>query len=188
MQKLYCYVDESGQDPSSEFFIVVVVVSDSDQQALRDELLAVESFARTGKLKWHKSRHERRMQYLRTAIQRNIGFGEVYFGQYKKPLPYFFPVLGTVKRAIIKKAHPSYRAIVVLDGIDRKKAAELTNALRVDGIRLEMVQSRRDESEPLIRLADMWAGCIRDAFLGGRETRELFDQAMGIGYLTEIVK
>jgi hypothetical protein len=29
-----------------------------------------------------------------------------------------------------------------------------------------MVKGRRDESEPLIRLADMWASCIRAAILG----------------------
>jgi len=30
MQKLYCYVDETGQDPASEFFIVVAVVTMGD--------------------------------------------------------------------------------------------------------------------------------------------------------------
>ncbi len=188
MQKLYCYIDESGQDSLSEFFIVVAIINEKEQQALRDALLNVELFARTGILKWHKSRHERRMQYLRTVVQKHIGAGGVYFGRYKKPLPYFFPVLETIKRAILKKASASYRVIVFCDGIDRKKAAELTNALRLDGIRLEMIRSRRDESEPLIRLADMWAGCIRDALLKEGETRTLFHEAMQAGYLVDITK
>jgi hypothetical protein len=70
-----------------------------------------------------------------------------------------------------------------VDGIDRKKAQELTNALRSMGISLEFVRSRRDESEPLIRLADLWAGCIRAARSGRRPEQELVDAALRAGYL-----
>ena len=62
-------------------------------------------------------------------------------------------------------------------------AAELTNALRLRGVSLEMVRGRRDESEPLIRLADMWAGCIRAATLGAAAERALLDRALASGYI-----
>ena len=101
MQKLYCYVDESGQDPKSEIFIVVAVVSDEEQDVLRKQLLEIERLARTGKRKWHKSRPERSFKYLQSVLEKGIGKGEVYFGRYKKPLPYFLPILETVERAII---------------------------------------------------------------------------------------
>jgi hypothetical protein len=188
MQKLYCYVDETGQDPPSEFFIVVAVVSDRDQSLFRKELVDIESIASTGQRKWHKSRPERRMKYLQTVMQKKVGLGEVYFGRYKKPLPYFLPILETIEKAITHKAKGEYRAEVFIDGIDKKKAAELTNALRLRQVRLDMIRSRRDESEPLIRLADMWAGCIRAAFLGKREAKELFELAKQSGYLIELTK
>src|SRR5207247_4207952 len=73
-----------------------------------------------------------------------------------------------------------------VDGIDRKKAAELTNALRLHGVALEMVRSRRDESEPIIRLADMWAGCIRRALLGKPEGRALLQRALESNYIRRI--
>ena len=38
IQKLYCYVDETGQDKGSDFFIVVAVVSEKEQALLRDQL------------------------------------------------------------------------------------------------------------------------------------------------------
>jgi len=41
-----------------------------------------------------------------------------------------------LERSIKAKAAPSYTARVFVDGIDRKKAAELTNALRLHGISL----------------------------------------------------
>lgn len=188
MQKLYCYVDETGQDAGSEFFIVVTVISDKEQQLLRDALVSVESLAGTGRLKWHKSRHERRMKYLEMVLQRKIGQGEVFYGKYKKPLPYFFPMMETIKQAIVNKATGDYRAIISVDGLDKKKAAELTNALRIGGLKLEMVRGRRDESEPIIRLADRWAGCVRDAFLSGGQAKIFYEQAMKTGYLIEIEK
>jgi len=38
MQKLYCYVDETGQDPASEFFIVVAIVLQKEQESIRKKL------------------------------------------------------------------------------------------------------------------------------------------------------
>ncbi|MDP2909665.1 MAG: hypothetical protein Q8N69_01165 [bacterium] len=48
MQKLYCYVDETGQDTKSEFFIVVVVVNDENQELLRGNLCKIEALAKIG--------------------------------------------------------------------------------------------------------------------------------------------
>lgn len=64
-----------------------------------------------------------------------------------------------------------------MDGIDRQKAKELTNALRSRGVTLDMVKSRRDESEPLIRLADRWAGCVRATQAGKPEEKTLLERA-----------
>lgn len=188
MQKLYCYVDESGQDAKSEAFVVVVVVSDREQDLFREELLKIERTAKTGMRKWHKSRPERRFRYLQLVLERKVAKGEICFGCYQKPLPYFLPMLETIESAIMLRAKPPYRAIVSVDGIDKKKAVELTNALRLKGIKLELVRSVRDESEPSIRLADMWAGCIRGALLNAKREREFFEKARQQGYLIDVQK
>jgi hypothetical protein len=127
-QKLYCYVDETGQDDASRVFVVVAVVSADDQERFREALTEIERAAGTGNRKWHKSRPERRLRYLELALERDIGLEDVFFGSYPKPLPYFFPFIEVLERAIAMKAGPSYTARVFVDGIDRKKAAELTNA------------------------------------------------------------
>jgi hypothetical protein len=75
---------------------------------------------------------------------------------------------------------------VFVDGIDRQKAEELTNALRVRGVSLEKVRGRRDESEPLIRLADMWAGCIRAALKGSPEEGKVLDAALNLRHLRSL--
>ena len=91
-----------------------------------------------------------------------------------------------MERAIRANAHEPYTARVIIDGIDRQKAAELTNALRDRGVTLDMVRGKKDESEPLIRLADMWAGCIRAAMLGRGAEREMLQRALAAGQIVNI--
>lgn len=188
MTKLYCYVDETGQDVGSKVFIVVAIVSAEDQEEIRSMLLEIERVARTDGLKWHKNTSKRRLQYLSLTFKKHIAAGHIYFGRYEKPLPYFFPMLEVIEKAIFGMRLKNYKASIIVDGIDNKKAIELTNALRLQGIRLAMVRSRRDESEPLIRLADMWAGCIRVALQGDRQTRLLFHRAIKSRFIIEVTK
>ena len=188
MQKLYCYLDESGQDAASEVFVVVAVISAQDQDTFRTQSLAIEREAGTGNRKWHKSRPERRLRYLELALEREVGKGTIFFGCFQKPLPYFLPLLETIEKALTDTAEEDYRATVYIDGIDQKKAAEMTNALRLRGIRLGRIRSRKDEAEPLIRLADMWAGCIRAALLGRAEERVLLARAARAHYLKTVTK
>lgn len=188
MQKLYCYVDESGQDASSEVFVVVAVISLQDQDNFRQQCLAIEREAGTGNRKWHKSRPERRLKYLELVLERGVGKGGVFFGCFQKPLPYFLPLLETIEQAVADSVEADYQATVYIDGIDQKKAAEMTNALRLRGVKLRQVRSRKDEAEPLIRLADMWAGCIRAALLGRTVEKRLLARAVKQSYLKAITK
>ena len=188
IQKIYCYVDETGQDAGSEFFVVVAVATDKEQNLLRSQLFEIESLTKIGQRKWHKSQFKRNKYYLQLLLKREIGNREIYFGHYKKPIPYFLPMLETIEKAILDKVEMDYKTIVSVDGIDKKKASELTNALRLRKIKLEFVRSVRDESEPLIRLADRWAGCIRAAFLDKQEEKEILEKAEKTKYLKNITK
>ncbi len=183
MQKLYCYVDESGQDPKSEFFVVVTIVSVEDQSYLRKQLEDIEDVAQTHKLKWHKTIYDRKMRYLSLVLERKIAAGKVYAAHYKKPIPYFFPMIEILEKAIKEVAQGRYLARIHIDGIDKQKSQALTNALRASGISLRMVRSRRDESEPLIRLADMWAGCLRSALLKNKDAQAMVRRAQKEKYL-----
>lgn len=188
MQKLYCYVDETGQDAGSAFFVVVAVMTEESEQ-LKEKLQGIEKSAGVGNKKWRKTRSSNRCRYLQTLLEQHVGFGSIFFGAYKKPLPYFFPVLETIEKSIKAKADQTYRAIVVVDGIDNKKASELTGALRLKGVTLDFVRSGRDESEALIRLADRWAGCVRRAREDKNSEEALVMQnALAQGYLQSLPK
>jgi len=58
------FVDESGQDDLSPFFVVVAVLITKDPEGIRTKLIDIEQTAKTGRKKWHKLRQERRMHYL----------------------------------------------------------------------------------------------------------------------------
>ena len=188
MQKLYCYVDESGQDVVSQFFIVLTIITEGEQESIREKLEYCERVTGTNNKKWHKVRNKNRVHYLKTILKKKIAAGGVYIAYYKKPIPYFFPIIDILEKAIKATVREKYRVTIYIDGIDKFKAKELTNALRARTIALRFIKSRRDESEPLIRLADMWAGCIRSALLGIHEAKVLFDDAVKIGYLVDVTK
>lgn len=187
-QKLYAYVDEAGQDDTSQFFVVSTVVTEKEQDGIREQLLAIEAEAKTYGLKWHGSRHDRRVKYLTLVLNRKVAAGCVYIGRYPKPIPYTPPLIYVIEQAVKDReaAKGYYRAIVRVDGINRKVAITLTNALRAQGVSLKLVKGKRDEGEPLIRLADMWAGCIRSALLGEKDSEALFNRAKEAGYLKEV--
>lgn len=185
-EKIYAYFDESGQDVSSNFFICVAVMSTEDQTQLRKQLEDVEDEAKTHKLKWHKTHQKRRMRYLTLLLERKIVAGDVYVAHYKKPLPFFFPMVYVLEEAIKRAAKGRYQATIYVDGIDQLKAEKLTNALRAIGVSLRFVKGRRDESEPLIRLADMWAGCIRSALLHHEDAKNILRRAKKERYLHDL--
>ncbi|MEK7651623.1 MAG: hypothetical protein AAB351_00210 [Patescibacteria group bacterium] len=96
-------------------------------------------------------------------------------------------MLETIEKSIKDKMDSTrYQAIIYVDGIDKKKALELTNALRIRDISLKYVRSARDESEPFIRLADRWAGCIRAALQNNKIDKELLTKAQRNKYIKAI--
>jgi hypothetical protein len=187
-RKLFVYVDEAGQDDTSQFFVVSTIVAENEQSQMLEQLLAIEAESKTRGLKWQQSRHERRVKYLTLVLNRKVGAGGVYIGRYQKPVSYTSPLIYVIEHAVKDRdiAKGYYQAIVRVDGINRKVGVMLTNALRAQGISLALVKGKKDEGEPLIRLADMWAGCIRSALLGEKDGKALFNRAKETGYLKQV--
>ena len=62
----------------------------------------------------------------------------------------------------------------------------MTNALRSRGLHLKLVKGPTDESEILIRLADRWAGCLRQALSQhNKDCEELVSGAQKKGLLKD---
>ena len=185
-QKLYCYVDETGQDAGSEFFIVAAVVAWDDMETLRSSLVAMEKQLNVGSKKWHKLRQASRVGFLNAFLGEKYQNLKIYFGRFKKPILYYFPTLEVVQKALASFPQP-VEAVVSIDGLDSISAKKMTNALRTNRLRLKLVKCWRDESEVLIRLADRWAGCLRQAFSGhNKDCKDLVSRAQKKSVLKEI--
>jgi len=63
-QKLYAFVDESGQETAGRLFVVSVLILAEEREALLQRLEVME--ARSGKqnTKWQKTRHSYRRAYM----------------------------------------------------------------------------------------------------------------------------
>jgi len=56
-QKLYAYVDESGQDTEGRFFVVSVVLFGTERDSVLARLEALEVRSRKGRIKWRRARY-----------------------------------------------------------------------------------------------------------------------------------
>ncbi len=185
-KKYYCYVDESGQDVGSDVFITAAVISAGDQHAFRSELEMIEQQTKIFKRKWYRAGYEQRLDFINRILESGHKFGNSFYITYKKPILFFFPWLEIVSSSIATVATEKYKVQVYVDGIDRKKAEEMTNTLRAKGIKLSFVRSARDETEAFIRLADRVVGLVRAAKEQKGEYLKLLNEAKKLGIITEI--
>lgn len=186
MQKLYCYVDETGQDTWGVLFLVSVVITEEERDKIKEELFKIEQRSRKLAAKWHKTSQERRIQYLKEIVSRNIFKNQIFFSVYRKSQEYVDLTILTVAKAILKRASEEYAATVFVDGLARGERRKFASGLRNLKVKIKKVRGARDEGDPLIRLADAFAGFLRDYTEGKIYAKELYDSAVSARIISEI--
>jgi hypothetical protein len=185
-QKLYCYVDETGQDTEGRFFLVAVLLLQEDRDALKTFLERVEQDTRKGLLKWHRTPLERGLAYLDAMVTRSPVPGKVFFSSYANTRAYVELTVYTTAKAILAAAQGAYKATVFVDGLSREELKRFARGLRALRITVRKVRGLRDESDPLIRLADAMAGFIRDALEQKPYAQRLYQDALKRGVIQEV--
>ncbi|MBI4040034.1 hypothetical protein HY389_01625, partial [Candidatus Daviesbacteria bacterium] len=71
-QKLYCYVDETGQDTQGRVFIVSVIITKEDREEITKILEKIEKDSGKGKTKWYKTKAEFKITYLERMLATKI--------------------------------------------------------------------------------------------------------------------
>ena len=141
--KLYCYVDENGQDTKGRIFIVSVIVLGKE----RDELLKfceqIEEETGKGKTKWRKSEYDNRLAYLR-KISRNKNLGSLFiYSVYENTKEYdTATILGIAKAINASKTVEDFTSVVYVDGLSKTKRHEYSSELRKLGIPIANAFSR----------------------------------------------
>jgi hypothetical protein len=187
MQKLYCYVDETGQDTEGNLFIVSVVIADHERDAVIELCEKIEREIGKKRVKWIKTDYAKRLEYIRRIIQEPVFKGKLSFAVYRNSREYFALTVLTIARAIFAVAQKEYKATVLIDGLPRSQEKWLGTELRHLHIQIRKVRGvRKDENDALIRLADAICGFVRGAIEGNPELKELFERSKQNAFLKEL--
>ncbi|MBI2040461.1 hypothetical protein HYT18_05330 [Candidatus Microgenomates bacterium] len=162
-QKLYCYVDETGQDTLGEIFVVTVVVPQNRDEVLR-YVENVEIQSGKGKFKWGRAKPDKRIKYLETIFSQRKYPLKIYYSYYKDTKEYKTQTILTITKAVFTvRNFKEHRFIVAVDGLSQKDQKYYGSELRKLGVPSREVKGiARDQTNALIRLADSIAGFVRD--------------------------
>ncbi|PIT98156.1 MAG: hypothetical protein COT71_02220 [Candidatus Andersenbacteria bacterium CG10_big_fil_rev_8_21_14_0_10_54_11] len=164
-QKLYAYVDESGQDTYGRLFVVSVLIVEAEREALEKRLEDIEADSGKGIMKWQKSWPEVRHTYIEALAEMSWQHATIFYDTFSDTKKYIELTAYATAKAILKRARDPYRATVFVDGFrHRTELQEFVRGLRDLHIRTRKVRGvRREESSAFIRLVDALCGLIRDA-------------------------
>lgn len=188
MQKLYCYVDETGQDAGSAFFLVSVVIAEEEREELIATLLRIEKQSGKGNVKWIWAKQEARAAYIQQVLGNPLFKGKLFYEVFPKTPNYFTKTLLTAAGAILAYiATEDYRATVMIDGLPKSLILEAGAALRRLRVRTFKVRGvRKEETDALMRLADAVCGFVRAAREGKVGFVRLLERAKEQGFIREL--
>lgn len=186
-QKLYCYVDETGQDTQGALFVVSVAVTKEDRQELRELLAKLEKTTGKGKTKWVRTRKEFKIAYLEKILTQKDFRHKIFFSLSKETKTYREITLVTIASAITaSKNDENYEALVFIDGLQKSEVKKVATGLRRIGVHTEKVRGLKDESDEFIRLMDAIAGLIRENEEGIEYAKELYKVGLENKTLTTV--
>jgi len=163
-QKLYCYVDESGQDTKGELFLVAVVIVASHRDMLRRKLKEIERSSGKMTKKWTRATTAQRRKYIEAICFANENelAHTVSWSQYHDTKAYVDLTILSTAKSILSRAKIPYEATVFVDGLARTERHRFAAGLRRLHVKVRKVRGIRDQSDEFIRLADAIAGLVRD--------------------------
>lgn len=187
-QKLYCYVDENGQDTKGKIFIVSIVITGDERDKLMEFCEEIEIKSGKKKDKWGRASYKRRIDYLKSVFSITSFKKKLRYSLYRGQVNYDMATIMGIAKAVHFKEPENYTTIIYVDGLARTKRHEYGSQLRKLGIPTRKVQGVvKDENNALIRLADAIAGFIRDAVEGNDvQLKSIFIEALEKGILIEV--
>jgi len=186
MQKLYCYVDESGQDTEGALFLAALVITGKERENLRQLLVGIEKRSGKIKRKWKHTSVKQRQAYLQQILNEKYFQGKLYYQEFSQTTDYLTCIIAAIANGITHYAKQEYKAVILIDGLGREERKIVGKRLRMRQIRTEKVRGVRDESDEFIRLTDALAGFVRDAGEGEQYAQALYQKALINGIITKL--
>ncbi len=177
MKKMYCYVDETGQDTEGEFFLVaLVLISDKNLEIVESRLEKIELTTGKKYLKWGKTPFRVRQDYLLCVKQVQELRESLYYSVYAETIDYMSCVSTAISDAVSIKGLENYQVTIVIDGLYKKGIALVKAKLKKCKVRYSKVKGLKDEQIVFLRLADAIAGFLRDVHEGQGYAQRLYRQ------------
>lgn len=163
-KKIYAYIDESGQDTAELLFVVSILVLEKEIDIISGKLMEIEENSKKKNIKWNKSRHEFRKEYIEEIANLEILKGKIFFDIFEDTKEYIELTSTATAKAILRKSGENYKATVFVDGLKKKEIEVFTKGLRDLKIKTRKIRGiKKDENNIFIRLVDAVCGLIRDA-------------------------
>jgi hypothetical protein len=186
--KIYCYVDESGQDTRGDLFVVALVVVAEDKERLTETLEMIERETGKGRVKWHKTLYERRLAYIQRVLTEPTVQGKCNFMMRFQSRDYFQVTVQAIMEALKAQPADDYQATVLIDALPASQAVVVGNLLRKAGVPVKKVRGIRDEADAVVRLADALCGFVRAAYEEQPEMLWLFEKAVRQGVIRNLLQ
>ncbi len=184
--KLYCYVDESGQDTQGRLFVVSVVVTGSERAHLQRLCAQIEDESGKGERKWSKTARTRRIAYVLALLAQPDLTGKLYFEVFEDTKDYLQVTVETVARVLAAKEAAGYSATVFVDGLSRPLERAVGLHLRRLGAHVKKTRGLDEVNDPLMRLADAVCGLVRAGWEGDPELHALWRQGLSQGVWQDV--
>lgn len=161
--KLYCYVDETGQDMYGKFFLVSVLLSDQKvKEKLEPILEELEKRARKGKMKWSSTPRVIKEKFLEELTRITQLRNSLFYSAYGETKTYTELTALSIAKAVNAKTENDYFVTIVIDGLTKKNTEKIRIELKKLKIKYKNIRGMKDEQSVFLRLADSIAGFVRD--------------------------
>lgn len=170
--KLYCYVDETGQDTKGELFLVAVILKEMENlSSLEEKLQEIENKSGKKQLKWKKTSKAVKKAYLEDLLQIKDLKHSIFYSQYHSSKEYPKLTSLTIAKAVLAKRENNYTVTVVIDGLNDREREIVREELKKLKIKYRKIRGMKDEQSAFLRLADTMAGLLRDIAEGQTYTK-----------------
>lgn len=185
--KLYCFVDETGQDTEGRLFIVGVVITERDVETSRELCEAIERESGKGKSAWVRTNYTRKLEYIGRVLRTPLFRGRLFVASYPATREYHTKTVQAISRAVAAFDPNNPEVRVLIDALPKALERPTALDLRRAGLKVDKVRGpAREETEPLIRLADALCGLARGAYEGQENLQELLDWALRAGVVRDV--
>lgn len=188
-RRFYCYVDETGQDTKGNIFIVSVIITAKSQEEIAVFIREIEASSGKSQFKWGRAVLKQRLEFIDQIFSQSKNKLAVYYSVYKDTTEFKNSTVLTIAKSInAREDYKKHTFNIYVDGLSKKDERYYGSQLHHLGIHTKKVKGvKKDENNPMIRLADSICGFVRDVMEKSTEEAEkIFKRAVKDKVLVEV--